>query len=93
MKLLAKVLAASACLAGCSAEADDGSTYTLYRGSLTGEMRIHVATFNATESEAYNHENCQIAADLFQAQPGVLVRSWCEKGRYLTAPVVLLRVR
>lgn len=45
-------------------------------------MRIHVATFDAAETEAYNSENCRIAAELFQQQPNVKVRYWCEKGRY-----------
>ena len=69
-------------LAGCSPKADDAVIYTLYRSSAAAEMRIHVATFDATEAEAYNRDNCQIAAVLFQAQPGVVVHYWCEKGRY-----------
>lgn len=45
-------------------------------------MRIHVASFDARDGEKYNSENCQIGKDLFQAQPGVKARYWCEKGRY-----------
>jgi hypothetical protein len=45
-------------------------------------MRIHVATFDAKESESYNRENCQEAARLFAAQPSVTARYFCEKGRY-----------
>jgi hypothetical protein len=45
-------------------------------------MRLHVATFDAQESESYNRENCLVAANLFAAQPGVKVRYFCEKGRY-----------
>lgn len=49
-------------------------------------MRIHVATFDVTEEDGggptYNSENCQIAAELFQAQPGVTARYWCEPGHY-----------
>lgn len=57
--------------------------YTLYRNSLTDRtMRIHVATFDAIEGEAYNRANCALAADLFQTQPSVQTRFWCEPGRY-----------
>jgi hypothetical protein len=65
--------------------AGDGNIYTLYRGSAAANSsasRIHIATFDANESEEYNRENCFIAAELFMKQPGVLVRYWCEKGRY-----------
>ncbi len=58
--------------------------HTLYRNSPVDEfMRIHIATFDADEDSAtYNAENCQIAAQLFQRQPGVTAKYWCEKGRY-----------
>jgi|UniRef100_UPI00404842D9 hypothetical protein len=59
------------------------NTYTLYRNSATsgGESRrMHVATFDAKDGEAYNMGNCQIAEELFQKQPGVTVKFWCEKG-------------
>lgn len=57
--------------------------YTLYRSSAIKEhMRIHVATFDADAGRHYNMDNCEIARGLFQAQPGVTVRYWCEKGRY-----------
>lgn len=69
-----------AVLLGCSA---DGSNFTLYRNSpLDRQMRIHMATFNATAGAAYNSENCNLAAELFRAQPGVTARYWCEKGDY-----------
>jgi hypothetical protein len=45
-------------------------------------MRIHVATFDAGDGEDYNRENCEIARSLFRVQPGVLVKYWCEIGRY-----------
>jgi hypothetical protein len=48
----------------------------------SGVVRMHIATFDAEEGEEYNRENCQIAQDLFQKQPGVKVRYWCEMGRY-----------
>jgi hypothetical protein len=57
--------------------------YTLYRGSPNIEnARVHIATFNANETVAYNMENCQITADLFMKQQGVTVKYWCEKGNY-----------
>lgn len=57
--------------------------YTLYRNSMLDiTMRIHVATFDAVAGQKYNIENCLVAADLFQYQPGVKVRFWCEPGRY-----------
>jgi hypothetical protein len=59
----------------------NGEPYTLYRGSPVIEnARIHIASFDAKEKESYNMENCQIAAELFQKQPGVTVKYWCEKG-------------
>ena len=67
-------------LAACK-PADGDATYTLYRGSVTEPMRIHVATFDSADGEDYNRKNCDIARSLFQAQPGVAVY-WCEKGRY-----------
>jgi hypothetical protein len=63
--------------------------YTLYRNSALdmnadgqSAMRIHIATFDAKESGTYNQENCETARKLFQQQPGVTVKYWCEKGRY-----------
>ncbi len=61
----------------------EGRVAALYRSSRDfPEMRIHIATFDADEKFEYNWENCQVAAGLFQEQPGVKVRYWCEKGRY-----------
>lgn len=68
-------------LAACDAE----NAYTLYRNSALpngADFRIHVASFDAREGDSYNRENCDLARSLFQAQPGVTVRFWCEKGRY-----------
>jgi hypothetical protein len=66
-------------LLGCS----DENIYTLYRDSPGfKDMRLHIATFDARESENYNNENCVLARDLFAAQQGVVVRYWCEKGRF-----------
>lgn len=44
------------------------------------KMRIHVASFDASEGGNYNRENCEIAAGLFKSQPerdsAVLMRKW-----------------
>ena len=77
------VLAVSLVLVPVACTPLDGDIYTLYRSSVTSaDLRIHVATYDADEGEAYNRENCQIGAELFQSQPGVKVRYWCEKGRF-----------
>jgi hypothetical protein len=61
----------------------DGTAYTLYRNSAAGiTERIHIATFDASEADSYNNENCQQAQTLFQQQALVTVKFWCEKGRY-----------
>ncbi|MEQ1802157.1 MAG: hypothetical protein ABL989_09565 [Gammaproteobacteria bacterium] len=70
-------------LAACAPGAD--AIYTLYRSSPTtggAEMRIHVATFDANESPAYNRDNCEITKGLFQDQPGIVVTYWCERERF-----------
>lgn len=73
------VLALTAALAGCQS-ADE--TFTLYRGSVTGPMKIHVATFDTSNGAVYNQENCEIARALFAGQRGVRVRYWCEHGAF-----------
>jgi hypothetical protein len=45
-------------------------------------MRLHVAIFNAADGEAYNRENCEVAQNLFQTQPDVRTKFWCEKGNF-----------
>jgi major membrane immunogen (membrane-anchored lipoprotein) len=68
-------------LAACGAS--DANTFVLYRNSVTdSNMRVHVATFDATDGEAYNRENCQVAQSLFQAQRGIETKFWCEKGAF-----------
>ena len=70
---------------GCNNHTD---SYTLYRNSpLDPNMVIKIATFNSQEksygaesSESYNRYNCNLAAKLFQSQPNVVTRFWCEKG-------------
>jgi len=67
----------------CSVGSSDSDIFTLYRNSVTNEnLRIHVATFDAAEKEEYNRGNCEQAQVLFQAQPGLKVKFWCEKGRF-----------
>lgn len=84
----------AAALVGLLACARGGgdSVYTLVRSSAVDQgpfaelgrkpLRIHVTTFDAKDGEAFNAENCEIARQLFQAQPGVTVRFWCERGRF-----------
>ena len=71
-------------LSACSfGGTSDGQVFTLYRNSVTDEnMRIHVASFDASEKEEYNRGNCEQAQLLFQNQPGVKTKFWCEKGRF-----------
>jgi hypothetical protein len=79
--MLAFTIALSACGDGTSTS--ESSTYVLYRNSVTDkDMRLHVATFDAPENEGYNRGNCDQAQELFQAQPGVKTKFWCEKGRF-----------
>jgi hypothetical protein len=69
-------------LVGACKPSDD-EVYTLYRETTVPDVkRIHIATFDANESEEYNRVNCETARSLFTAQLGVIVHYWCEKGRY-----------
>jgi len=78
----AMFLAIVAMCVGCTG-GEEGQTFTLYRNSvLDANMRLHVATFNTTDGEAYNRENCEVAQHLFQAQPDVKTKFWCEKGTF-----------
>jgi hypothetical protein len=61
----------------------DNEIFTLYRNSLSdGNLRIHVATFDAKDGEEYNKGNCDQAQLLFQNQPEVKTKFWCEKGSF-----------
>ena len=83
MHLRASLVVAAPCsvLGACQEQA--ASTYTLYRNSVLNDgSRIHVATFDASDGDAYNRENCAAAAGLFGGQPGTRTRVWCEKGRF-----------
>jgi len=76
------LILAGFCAFEARAEAGDG-IFTLYRNSIVdAEMRLQIATFDAADGEAYNRENCFLAAALFKNQPAVRVQYWCEKGRF-----------
>ncbi len=75
------VLLAVFAAAGCGG--GEGAVFSLYRNSVTDEnMRIHVATFDASDGESYNRGNCEQAQALFQGQSGVKTKFWCEKGSF-----------
>lgn len=76
------VLFAGLLIAGCNqSNSSSSKIFTLYRNSALDEtMRIHVATFDAADGEAYNRRNCDQAQLLFQTQSGVKTKFWCEKG-------------
>jgi hypothetical protein len=77
-----KFLTATLLIFGTTAAANETAA-TLIRNSVLNEnMRLHIATFDTNAGEAYNWENCQLAAKLFQAQPNVTTRFWCEKGKF-----------
>ncbi len=89
------VLALGACSeqnsSSIESEGNSGKV-TLYRNSeLLRTMRIHFATFDAPESEAFNYANCQMAARLLNANVKAVMESngseaepsvgfWCELG-------------
>ena len=84
---IAAIAALAWMVAACSlGGVPDSKVYTLYRsGVLDTKMRLHVATFDADDgntTEEYNHDNCEQAAALFQSQPRVITKFWCEKGRF-----------
>ncbi|CAM3612310.1 hypothetical protein B0G85_0467 [Polynucleobacter brandtiae] len=84
MKILLISILATLSLTACG----NDDIYTLYRtGVGLPELRIHIATFDSDDSrdakfKTYNQDNCQIAAQLFQSQPNVSTKYWCEKGAY-----------
>lgn len=74
------VAVASLTVVGCGSNSD---AFTLYRDSpLDPNMRIHISTFDSTDGETYNRDNCELAAKLFQSQQGVKSKFWCEKGGF-----------
>jgi hypothetical protein len=59
MKIAIALLTAMSA-SGCDGNllSSDGSVFVLYRNSVTDEnMRLHVATFDATDGENYNRGN------------------------------------
>lgn len=76
------IIYASLLLIGCDKALTSGNeTYTLYRESVV-EERVHVATFDTKYGGEHNLKVCMITKDLFEADAGVIVKFWCEKGRY-----------
>jgi len=80
-------------LSACNIELMGNDTYTLYRGNtMTGNLRIHLATFDSAASlpdyeknqMSFNYLNCVRAANLFQSQQPASAgtRYWCERGSY-----------
>lgn len=85
MRVFAVILRLPIAISACSdsSGSKDDRTYVLYRNSVTDDgMRLHVASFDALEGEAYNRGNCEQAQELFTQQPGGRVKFWCEKGRF-----------
>ena len=86
-------LAALLLVGGCE-QLTESKTYTLYRNSPFGLVRVHWATFNADERDpAYNLNNCEMAARLLNAnvaasakadgkEPDQSVGFWCENGPF-----------
>lgn len=82
MKRYSLCLCLAVMIWSCSGETSD-DVFVLYRTSAADNtLRIHVASFDATYGENYNRENCTHAQALFQAQPGVKTKFWCEEGRF-----------
>lgn len=60
-------------------------SWSLYRGSVIDvDARIYISSFDSLESSfdksgpSYNQTNCELAHELFENQPGVVVDYWCE---------------
>jgi hypothetical protein len=66
-------------LGACSDQ--KAGVFTLYRSSVIGADRVHVATFDARDGASYNRENCEIVRGLMASQPGVAVSYWCSEIR------------
>lgn len=70
-------------LADASFAATSERTYSLYCNSIMDEsMRFQVATFDSTDGEAYNRENCEQASSLFKAQSGGKTKLWSESADF-----------
>ena len=85
------ILSVALCACGQTDPFSDRGVYTLYRSSVLDPLaRVHVATFDASDRDDYNRGNCDIVRALFQDQPGVTVRYWCEAGRVTREGLTLL---
>jgi hypothetical protein len=75
-------LATAAGLVGCTATRPWTASFAFYHNSVTDEnMRIHVATFDATDGgEAYNRSNCDQAQALFRRNPMSKPNSGAKRG-------------
>lgn len=95
MKLTKLALAGLLLTAGCDAGSTSSETFTLYRNSpLDRSIRVHWATFNASDSDRnYNRNNCEMAARLLNANVDASAAAegkprhsgvgfWCEPGSY-----------
>jgi hypothetical protein len=77
------IVTALALLAACDNPQPKGIVYTLYRNSPAfPDMRINVATFDASDDNDYNQTNCELTRELFASKAGVAVHYWCERGRF-----------
>jgi hypothetical protein len=87
MRFLA-VLAAIGVFAckGSSSRVPEDRVYTLYRSSTVTDERLHMATFDAAQSDLfYNLTNCEASRRVEQEeqhQRGTVIKFWCEKGYY-----------
>jgi hypothetical protein len=83
---LSSVLLLSLLTAACVGTRTPSSrVHTLYRSSVVGDERVHVATFDADQSEPYNRDTCEEVRALEEEDVrdrGVALRYWCEKGCY-----------
>ena len=63
---------------------ESAETYTLYRTSMIAQIRLHVATFDATdEASDYNRLNCEMVVTYLTKEPEVPDGYyWCERGRF-----------
>ena len=76
--LLVGLTACATAIADCQLQQN---TFKLYRRLTFPAERIHVASFDTTHGEAYNRDSCITARTLFESQPSVTVRYWCEPVR------------
>ncbi len=66
------------------AEPPGGGIYTLYYANpLAPDQRAHVASFDTGGGSAFNRDNCELAAELFEQRWPGKARFWCEPGTYI----------